>query len=290
MLDQLIQQLVNGITIGVIYALVAIGFTMIFGILEIINFAQGEFYMIGAFITYYFVTLLGLNYFVAVAISMGVVGLIGFCAEYLTIKPLREKPLMTTILSTFGLSIFIENSAMVGWGPTPKLIPSPITDVIFSFPFLRITGHRLFLISFGIIVIISVMIFIQRSKMGKAMRATAAERDAAALMGVNIGKIYGFTFAFGTSLAGLAGGLLGAIFSVYPTMGVFAIIKSFVVVIVGGMGSMKGAIYAGLGLGIIETLGAGYISTEYKDSIGFAVMILFLLFYPQGIFGYRRSR
>ncbi len=282
-----LQQVVNGVTIGVVYALIAIGLTLVFGILGVINFAHGEFYMIGAFLTYTLTVRLGLEYFLALALTIAGGAAVGLLAERLAVRPLKDRHMFTVVLSTLGLSIFLENGALLVWGPDPREIelawgsrPLLIGGVVITFLRVAVLGTAAALI-------VALTWFIRRTTWGMAMRAVAANRDAAALMGIPVDRVYAITFAVGSALAGVAGGLLGAMFTIEPTMGEWAVVKAFSVVIMGGMGHVPGAVLGGIILGVAESLGAGFLpgGTSYKDGIGYAILILVLLYRPQGLFG-----
>ena len=283
----LLQQVVNGVTIGVVYALIAIGLTLVFGILGVINFAHGEFYMIGAFLTYTLTVRLGLEYFLALALTIAGGAAVGLLAERLAVRPLKGRHMFTVVLSTLGLSIFLENGALLVWGPDPREIelawgsrPLLIGGVVITF-------LRVAVLATAAALIVALTWFIRRTTWGMAMRAVAANRDAAALMGIPVDRVYAITFAVGSALAGVAGGLLGAMFTIEPTMGEWAVVKAFSVVILGGMGHVPGAVLGGIILGVAESLGAGFLpgGTSYKDGIGYAILILVLLYRPQGLFG-----
>jgi branched-chain amino acid transport system permease protein len=284
-----LQQLINGVTIGAVYALIAVGLTLVFGILDVINFAHGEFYMLGAFITYSLTRALGLHYFAALGLAVAGAAVAGLLAERLTVRPLQGRHMFSVVLSTLGLSIFLQNAALLFWGPSPREIdlawgsgPVVVGPVVVS-------RLRLVALLTGAALIAGLTWFIRRTRWGLAMRAVARNRDAAALMGVDVGRVYALTFAMGSGLAGVAGGLLGAMFTVEPSMGEWAVVKAFCVVIMGGMGNVPGAVIGGVILGAAESLGAGFLpgGTSYKDGIGYAILILVLLFRPQGLFGSR---
>ena len=282
-----LQQVVNGVTIGVVYALIAIGLTLVFGILGVINFAHGDFYMIGAFLTYTLTVRLGLEYFLALALTIAGGAAVGLLAERLAVRPLKGRHMFTVVLSTLGLSIFLENGALLVWGPDPREIelawgsrPLLIGGVVITFLRVAVLGTAAALI-------VALTWFIRRTTWGMAMRAVATNRDAAALMGIPVDRVYAITFAVGSALAGVAGGLLGAMFTIEPTMGEWAVVKAFSVVIMGGMGHVPGAVLGGIILGVAESLGAGFLpgGTSYKDGIGYAILILVLLYRPHGLFG-----
>jgi len=282
-----LQQLVNGVTIGLVYALIAIGLTLVFGILDVINFAHGELYMLGAFLTYGLTVGLGVPYALALALTMVGTAAAGALAERVTVRPLRGRHMFTVVLSTLGLSIFLQNGALFLWGPDPREIelgwgsrPLVVGGVV-------ITYLRLAVLGTGAVLIAALTWFIRRTTWGMALRAVASNRDAAALMGIPVAHVYAITFALGASLAGVAGGLLGAMFTIEPSMGEWAVVKAFCVVIMGGMGNVPGAVLGAIILGVAENLGAGFLpgGSSYKDGIGYAILILVLLCRPQGLFG-----
>jgi branched-chain amino acid transport system permease protein len=285
----LLQQVVNGVTIGVVYALIAVGLTLVFGILDVINFAHGEFYMLGAFLTYSLVIGLGLDYFVALAVALAGAAVAGLLAERLTVRPLQGRHMFTVVLSTLGLSIFLQNGALLLWGPDPREIDLGWGGRPLVVSGLVITRLRLAVLATGVALIAALTWFIRRTRWGMAMRAVARNRDAAALMGIPVPRVYAFTVAVGTGLAGVAGGLLGAMFTIEPSMGEWAVVKAFCVVIMGGMGNVPGAILGGVILGVAENVGAGFLpgGSSYKDGIGYAILILVLLGRPHGLFGRR---
>lgn len=278
------QHLLNGVLIGCSYALIAIGLTMIFGVMNIANFAHGEFYMMGGFAAFYLVTLLKLNYFIALPLAVMLVMVLAVVIQQSVFKRLRDAPVMTTTLVTIGLSILLEHVALLLWGPRPQVIPNPFPTRPLSFFGIYTTPLYLFSMAVTAALIVVGHMLIQRTRMGKAMRATFQNREAAALVGVRIDRVYLYAFTFGAALAAAAGAVLGGFIPVEPTMGGVATLKAFVVVILGGMGSFVGAIAGGLLLGLAEALGAGYFSASWKDAIGFFAVILLLLFRPEGLF------
>lgn len=278
------QHLLNGVLIGCAYALIAIGLTMIFGVMNIANFAHGEFYMMGGFLAFYLISLLKLNYFLALPLAVLLVMVLALVIQQTVFKRLREAPMMTTTLVTIGLSILLEQVAHLLWGPQPQVIPNPFPTKPLSFFGIYTTPLYLFSMAVTAALILLGHVLIQRTRMGKAMRATFQNKEAAALVGVRIDRIYMYAFTFGAALAAAAGAVLGGFIPVEPTMGGVATLKAFVVVILGGMGSFVGAIVGGLLLGLAEGLGAGYFSTGWKDAIGFFAVILLLLFRPEGLF------
>jgi len=280
-----LQQVLNGIVLGSNYALIALGLTMIFGILEVVNFAHGEIYMIGAFMTLFLTTLLGVPFLLAIPVSMAVVALLGVIIERGVFRPILGKPMINGMLLSFGLSTFLMNLALLLFKADPRKIDSGYADVNLTFLGLQVTLERLLVIIVAVLLVGILYLFIQKTRTGKAMRAVAQDREAAQAVGVNIARIYPITFAIGSALATAAGSLVGAIFLVSPTMGWTPVIKSFVVVILGGFGNVPGAIFASLILGLVESLGGGYVSYAYKDAYAFVLLVLAFLLKPEGLLG-----
>lgn len=284
------QLAVNGLVVGSGYALIAVGHTMIFGLMKIVNFAHGELYMIGAFLTFTFVAYLAhLNYFVALATAMLITIILAVVIERTMISRLIDKDIMTTTLITIGFSIFLQNIVQTIWGADPRSIPHPFEKAPLNIANIFITRPRLFIIVVAVVVIVTLHYLIMKTKIGKAFRATFQNREAALLSGIDVSLIYTISYALGSFLAALAGGLLGMIYIIEPTMGVLAVGKAFTIVIVAGTRSYLGAIAVGYGLGLIESLGAGYISSEYKDVFAFIILIFVLIFKPEGVFGKAKS-
>lgn len=282
---EFLQQTINGLVMGSSYVLTALGLTLIFGMLDMLNFAHGELLMLGAFIAVALVTGLGLPYLVAIPIAMVVVAIIGVFIQRLAFNPLRNADRVSLLVSSLGVSIILQNLVRLIWGPDPRNLPSPFTDVQLHFSGMILNGQRLFVVFVAAVFIAILYYVIQKTKVGIAMRACAFDMKTARLMGIKANKIIIMTFAIGAGMAASAGTLLAPIFSVYPTMGVMATTKAFVVVLLGGIGNVGGAIVGGLILGLVETYAAGYWSSEYKDVIAFVIMILVLLFKPAGLFG-----
>jgi branched-chain amino acid transport system permease protein len=284
MIAELVQHVVNGLILGGGYALMGIGLTLIFGIMRVVNFAHGELYMLGAFFLYTLFSLWGVNFFAASLLAVAGVALVGAVVERLILRRLRDQPIEIPMLAMVALSV-IMNAAILIWDPSPKTIRHPFSPVPLTFGPVHVVAIRVFAGAVAVGLIVGAHLFIQKTRLGRAMRATFQDTDMARLTGVDVDKIYMFTFAFGAALAGASGALLGAVFWVYPAMGDLAALKSFAVVIMGGLGNFLGAIVGGLLLGVAESLGAGYVSSGYKDAIGFVLIILLLVWRPQGIFG-----
>jgi branched-chain amino acid transport system permease protein len=289
MLAELTQHVANGLVIGGGYALMGIGLTLIFGIMRVVNFAHGEFYMLGAFLLFTLFSRFGVDFFVASLVAIVAVGVVGAIVERVVLRPLRNESIEIPMLAMVALSVILQNAAILVWDPSPKTIRHPFSPLPIVIGPIHVVAIRLFAGLTAIALIVAAHLFIRRSRLGKAMRATFQDAEMARLTGVDVERVYVATFSFGAALAGAAGVLLGSVFWVYPAMGDQAAMKSFAVVIMGGLGDFLGAIAGGLTLGIAESLGAAYVSSGYKDAIGFVVIILLLLLRPQGLFG-RRER
>jgi branched-chain amino acid transport system permease protein len=285
MIAELVQHIVNGLIVGGGYALMGIGLTLIFGIMRVVNFAHGEFFMMGAFFLFTLFSLWGVNFFAASVLSVLGVGVVGAVVERLILRRLRETPIEIPMLATVALSVIIQNAAILIWDPSPKTIKHVFSPLPLTLGPVHVVSIRVFAGLVAVALIVGSHLLIHKTRIGRAMRATFQDTDMARLAGVDVDKVYMFTFGFGAALAGASGALLGAVFWVYPAMGDLAALKSFAVVIMGGLGNFLGAIVGGLLLGVSESLGAGYISSGYKDAIGFALIILLLLWRPQGLFG-----
>jgi branched-chain amino acid transport system permease protein len=283
-LDILLQHLVNGLVLGGTYALLGIGLTLIFGLMNLVNFAHGEFYTLGAYLTFAALALSGLNFFAAVAAAIVVGALAGALCERVLLAPLRGQSIDTTMLVMIGLWIALQNGELLAWGGVAKSIPHPFPTAPLTLGPVSIAPLRVFVVVAALGLIAAAWLLIQRTRLGRAMRATFQDRETAALMGVKIDRIHTVTFAFGSALAAAAGALLGPVFLAYPSMGDLASLKAFSVVILGGLGNLPGATLGGLILGVAEELGAGYISSGYRDAVGFVIIILVLLLRPSGLF------
>lgn len=290
MLEAALQFLVNGLVTGCFYALIALGLTLIFGMMGVVNFAHGEFFVLGGVFAYVFVARFGVPFWLAVILVVALMAVIGALFDVLLVRPLRSAHILSTALVTIGLSIFLLNTTLLLFGPSPRAIETGFARKPILLGPVVLTEARVFAVLLGIAAIVLAHLLIQKTKLGRAMRATFQNRDAAALVGVNIEFVYTFTFAVGTAMAALAGALLGAIFVVHPSTAEVATLKAFVVVILGGMGSFPGAIAGGLILGVVESLWGGFFSSGYQDVIGFILVIFILLFKPTGLFSGKGAR
>lgn len=282
-LDLLVQALLNGFGLAMVYVLVALGLTLIFSILEIINFAHGEFYMLGGYVTYYALALFGVNYFATLGLAIVVVGVAGVVAERLIFRDLRGKALNAFIVS-LGLLWVMQAGAQLAFGVLDKPVPSAFSGIVRGLG-LVISLERLVVTVSAIVLIVALYLFLRLSRPGRAMRAVAQDADAAALQGVNIEAVSAFGFGIGCALAGGAGGLLAPVFAVSPTMGALPVVKAFIIIIVGGMGSLPGAVLGGLLLGGVEGLGSLFMGSAAVNILGFLMVIVVLLVRPRGLVG-----
>ena len=283
-MDQLLQHLVNGLVLGGTYALLGIGLTLIFGLMNVVNFAHGEFYTLGAYVAFAALALAGVNFIVGILAAIVAGAALGWLCEVTLLRPLRSESIDTTMLVMIGVWIAMQNAELLGWGGVAKSIPHPFPTAPLVFGPVAIAPVRLFALVLAAGLIAASWLLIQKTKLGRAMRATFQDRDTAALMGVGIGRIHAATFAFGSGLAAAAGALLGPIFLVYPSMGDLASLKAFAIVILGGLGNITGATIGGFILAFVEEIGAGYVSSGYRDAMGFLIIIVVLLFKPTGLF------
>jgi branched-chain amino acid transport system permease protein len=256
---------------------------MIFGIMNIANFAHGEFYMLGGCIAFFFTSKLGFNYLLAVPATVAVVAVLGLLLERTIFRRLSKQDAMSSVLATVALAMILENGALILWGPQPQPIPTGFSPMPVKLGSIFTTEPRLFAVAVTFGALLLVHLFLNRSLLGSAMRATFQQPEAAALVGIPIHRVHAATFGLGAGLAALGGALLGAIFFVHPASGGQATLKAFIVVILGGLGSISGAMVGGIILGLAESLGT-LVSSAYKDAIGFVLVILILLYRPDGLF------
>jgi branched-chain amino acid transport system permease protein len=282
--DELLQHLVNALILGSTYALLGIGLTLIFGIMRVVNFTHGELYALGAYAVFFLEVSLGVNFFLALVLAVIIGCAVGAAIEFVLLRPLLDADIDTTMLVMIGAWIVMQNTELFYWGGVSKAIMTPFPDEPLQVGPIFVSWLRLFVLVMALILIGATYALINRTKLGKAMRATFQDRDTAALMGVNIKGIYTATFAIGSGLAAAAGALLGPVFLVTPSMGDLASLKAFAIVILGGLGNITGATLGGFILAFVEEIGAGYISSGYRDAMGFLIIIIVLLFKPTGLF------
>lgn len=283
-MDQFLQHLANALMLGGTYALLGIGLTLIFGIMRVVNFTHGELYAFGAYMMYALVMRSGVNFFAALALAIALGALLGAAVEFVLLRRLRGADIDTTMLVMIGAWIAMQNAEQFAWTGVAKSIDNPFPAAPLVFGPVSVAWNRVFVFVVALSLIFLTYFLIQKTKLGKAMRATFQDRDTAALMGVQIGSIHTVTFAIGSALAAAAGALLGPVFVAYPTMGDLAASKAFAIVILGGLGSIPGATLGGFILALVEELGAGYISSGYRDAMSFLLIMVILMFRPTGMF------
>lgn len=282
----LAQQIVNGLIIGSIYSLVALGYTMVYGILRIVNFAHGDVMMFGSFLGLVFMHTFQLNFIVAFTLAAVCTALLGVTIERLAYRPLRKSERIATLISAMGVSIILSNVAQKIWGSGTKNYETPFKITSYDFMNVTISNLQIIIFATSIILMVVLYLFVHKTQLGVAMRATAISQKDASLMGININGIVTLTFAIGSALAALAGILVSMYYdAVYPTMGYMLGLKAFTAAVLGGIGSIPGAMIGGLLLGVVENLGGTYISTQYQDIISFVILIVVLVLRPTGILG-----
>jgi branched-chain amino acid transport system permease protein len=286
-----LQQLINGLTIGGIYAMIAVGYTMVYGVIQLINFAHGEIYMLGAFFAVSFIAFLNLPFYVAFLLSMACCAVCGILLDVIAYRPLRNSPRLAALITAIGMSIFLQNLAMIIWGSRPKPFPQGSLPGYFeksavTFAGINLSWFHLFIFGITICMMLGLHLTIQKTRWGKAMRAVAQNKTMAALAGINVNRVISYTFALAGAMGGAAGIMVSAYYnSLYPTMGYLAGVKAFAAAVLGGIGSVPGAMLGGVVLGVAEAMGAGYLSSLYRDGISYAVMIIVIVFVPAGLFG-----
>jgi branched-chain amino acid transport system permease protein len=288
-MDQFLQHGLNALMLGGTYALLGIGLTLIFGIMKVVNFTHGELYAFGAYMMYALVMLLGVNFFIALPLAIALGVALGGLLELALLRRLRGADIDTTMLVMIGAWIALQNAEQLAWTGVAKSIDVPFPAAPLVIGPVSVAWNRVFVLVVALALIGVTYLLINRTKLGRAMRATFQDRDTAALMGVRIGNIHTATFALGSGLAAAAGALLGPVFVAYPSMGDMAAAKAFAIVILGGLGSIPGATIGGFILALVEELGAGYVSSGYRDAMGFLLIIVILLFRPTGLFA-RKER
>lgn len=281
-----LQQLVNGIALGSIYALIALGYTMVYGTIRLINFAHAEIYMMGAFVGYYLVTVLEMNLFLAMIIAMIASSVLGVVIERIAYKPLRKSTRVAALITAIGVSYFLQNIMIYFLGPEVRAFPSPLETTIYRIGNIVVNSKQILVLVITVVLMIVLQLIVQKTKMGKAMRAVAVDNEAAELMGIDVDRVISFTFVLGSSLAGIAGVLVGIYYnSISPTMGVTYGLKAFVAAVVGGVGSIPGAMVGGYVIGILETIVTYLGGSMYKDAVVYGLLIVILLVMPAGLFG-----
>ncbi|MEY2493050.1 MAG: branched-chain amino acid transport system permease protein [Verrucomicrobiota bacterium] len=293
---EFLQQLINGLSLGAFYALIALGYTMVYGVLRFINFAHGDVFMLGAFSGYYLTPRVLPHFHGAMApagvaivllTTMCICAVVGMTIERLAYRPLRKRPKLTVLITAIGVSLFLEYGGQFVFGPDPKAFPELMPDRPLEHTgALTVTTTQVAAFAVTILLLLGLTFIVKRTRLGRAMRAVSNNATAAALMGVNIDTVISFTFGLGSALAGAAGILYALSYpSIDPLMGVLPGIKAFVAAVLGGIGNIPGAAVGGIVLGVVETFVGGSSFSTYRDAIAFALLIVILLFRPSGIFG-----
>ncbi len=285
-MQQFLQQTINGLSIGGVYALIALGYTMVYGIIKLINFAHGDIFMFGAYVGMVAVMNFNMPIYLAFIIAMAVTALFGVIIERVAYKPLRKSTRTAALITAIGVSFLIQNGVLMIMGANIYAFPQVIPNQFFTVFGLRLNMLQLVIFATSIALMIILQFIVSKTKLGRAMRSVAVDKDAAALMGVNVDNVITITFAIGSALAAAAGIMVGLYYiKVFPFMGFTPGLKAFVAAVFGGIGIIPGAMIGGFAIGLIETYVAGYGSTLYKDAVVFVILILILLVKPSGLLG-----
>jgi len=287
---EFLQQLINGLALGSVYALLALGYTMVYGIIQLINFAHGEIYMIGAFAGFYSASTLKLPLIPTLLVAMAVSALAGIIIEKVAYKPLRNSPRIALLITAIGVSLFLQNAMRLLVGSNPKPFPDLINAGSINIGSIQIEVKTILMFGVSALLVFLLQFIVYKTKVGKAMRASSQDMEAASLMGINVDNTISLTFAIGSALAGIAGVLVAISYpSITPYMGAMPGLKAFVAAVLGGIGSIPGALVGGIAIGLLETFSKAYISTNFSDAIVFAILIIILLIKPAGLLGKKIS-
>ncbi|MFN3699803.1 MAG: branched-chain amino acid ABC transporter permease [Dictyoglomus sp.] len=282
----IIQQLINGISLGSIYALIALGYTMVYGILRLINFAHGDIFMVGAFIGFFALGSWGLPFVPGLFVAMLGSAILGMIVERFAYRPLRTAPRISLLITAIGVSFLLENLMVLLVGASPRSFPQSISLEIYEMGGLILTNRQIIILSIAIGLMIVLQLIVMKTKIGKAMRAVSQDREMAQMLGINIDRVIAFTFALGSALAAAGGVLVGLYFNkIEPYMGVMPGLKAFVAAVLGGIGIIPGAMLGGFILGVAEVLVSAFISSTVRDAVAFVILIVILLVRPSGILG-----
>lgn len=285
-MTEFFQQLVNGLSIGSIYALIALGYTMVYGIIKLINFAHGDIYMLGAYVGFISIAQLHLGFLPALLLAMVVCGVLGVIIERIAYKPLRHATRIAALITAIGVSYFLEYSTQKVMGPGVKTYPSVLSNQTFHVFGIQIQMQQIYILAITIILMLALQFIVRKTKIGRSMRAVSVDADAAKLMGINVDATISYTFAIGSALAGAGGVLVGMYYNtINPLMGMVPGIKAFVAAVFGGIGIIPGAMFGGFFIGIVEALVTAYGSSLYKDAVVYAILILILIIKPAGLLG-----
>lgn len=295
-MDYFLQHIINGISLGSIYALIAIGYTMVYGILQLINFAHSDVYMVGAFLGYYSALLLGVNqspgftsFLTVLLFAMAGCGIMGFLIERLAYRPIRKAPKLNALITAIGMSLFLEYAGQLVFGADPKVFPNILEDAeLFSARdgVIRLSLFDVTILGVSIVLVLGLNFIIYKTKIGKAMRAVSTNATVASMMGIPVDRVISITFVIGSALAAAGGILVGIKYpKIEPLMGVMIGLKAFVAAVLGGIGNLTGAVVGALIMGLAEEMVVAYGSSTYRDALAFGILILILLFRPAGILG-----
>jgi branched-chain amino acid transport system permease protein len=293
-MNEFLQQVVNGVAWGSLYALIALGYTMVYGVLRLINFAHGDVYMIGAMVAFYAARALvepgtstPATLFALLALSMATCGALGFTIERLAYRPLRQAPKLTMLITAIGVSLLLENGGQLVFGPDPKFFPTLIeTRELSAGSGIVVTNVQLLILTVSLTLMFALQFLVYRTRIGTALRAVSFSPEAASLMGIDVDRMISLTFILGSMLAGAAGVLVGISNpKIEPLMGIMPGLKAFVAAVVGGIGNIPGAMAGGILMGVSEVMVVGYVSSTYRDAIAFVILIVVLLVRPSGLFG-----
>lgn len=297
-MQDIVQHIINGISLGSIYALIALGYTMVYGILKLINFAHSDVYMIGAFAAYYAAKLLGLEaspglvtLLLLILVSISACAILGLIIERFAYRPLRNAPKLNLLITAIGVSLFLQYSGQVVFGPNPQVFPNVMNDSVFmKIGTAEIRSFDMIILVIGLISMAVLHFIIHKTKPGRAMRAVSASPAVASLMGVNTNRIIAFTFVLGSSLAGVGSVLVGMKYpKIDPLMGMLIGLKAFVAAVLGGIGSIPGAVLGGIIMGLSEEMTVTFLSSTYRDAFAFGILIVILIFKPTGLLGRNQS-
>ena len=291
-MEQFAQQLVNGLALGSIYALIALGYTMVYGIIQLINFAHGDVYMVGAYVGYFCMVHLNLGFVESLVIAMAVCTVLGVVIERVAYKPLRKSTRIAVLITAIGVSLLLEYTMMFFVGADTRTYGTlpPFMEQSFTFGGVLVTMKQIIIVGVSVLLMVVLQYIVRRTKIGKAMRAVSQDADAARLMGISVDNTISFTFAIGSALAGAAGVLVGVYYnSIDPLMGILPGLKAFVAAVFGGIGLIPGALLGGYVIGTVETLVSGYGFSLFKDGVVFAILIAILIIKPTGLLGKNRK-
>ena len=280
------QQLINGISLGSIYALIALGYTMVYGIIRLINFAHGDIYMVGAYAGFFATSVFKFSFVPALIFSMAAAAIIGMTIEKVAYRPLRSAPKIAILIAAIGVSLFLEYGGMLLVSPQPRTFPAVFNAEVYNVWGLIINSQQVVILVVSLLLMVILTYVVHQTKIGKAMRAVSFDTDAARLMGIDVDRVISFTFGIGSALAAAAGVLVGVYYnSIDPLMGIMPGLKAFVAAVLGGIGSIPGAMLGGTILGVIEALVSGFWSSTFRDAVAFGILIIILLWRPTGLLG-----